>query len=547
MKLAVAWMALLLQVATPAPTASIEGVVTRAGSDEPLVDAQVALGGTGANAPVTARVTTDRSGRFIIKDLNAGSYTLTVRSPGYAKQQYGQRMANAPGAPIVLTPGQSLKDLAIRLTPAGNIAGHIRNARGRPVPGIPVDLVQRSYASDGRKIIEYVATVRTDDRGEYRFYWITPGRYYVVAGFPYGSGGGEGRNQNAVVRDYLYSFYPGTTEFEKAVAIDVRPGGEADGMDFALTPAKEFRIRARVIDSLTGQPPPKAVAGISYWSPGGGGATTGGPLYRPQTGVVEYPNLTPGSYGISIAASDGARFFPFVRGVPESSAGLTVQVSNEDIDLGVLTLEPPSIIAGRITGDSHPLDAVSRNALRLELLTSSVGFSLMEPYTPQARAFLESDGSFTSNFPYSSLRVKVAGLAPGFYVREARLNGVDALNDFARVPRSGQLEIVLGSKAGQIDGVVRDENSKTGAGVLVVLVPDAMRAYSERFKQTFSDQDGRFSLASIPPGDYKIFAWDSLEPYSYFDPEVLQKYEPKGQPVRIVESSRETLDLRMIP
>jgi hypothetical protein len=529
------WIALLL---AQAPGASIEGVVVRAGTNEPIAGAQVGVG----NSP---RVTTDQTGRFSIKDLRAGSYTLSVLSNGYARHVYGQRQPGGPGAPITLTQGQAL-NLTIPMTPAGNINGRIRSADGRPISGITVRLVRRSYTSSGRRTFDTVASVRSDDRGAYRFYWATPGRYYVMAGLPsqgQGSLRSESDNTNENIQNYPYTFFPGSTEVEKAVAIDVRPGAEVDGIDFALADARLYRIRARVIDPATGQPPPRATASISYWSINGGGSSSGGDRYDPKTGIAEFKDVMPGAYTVGVVAAGYSNGVPG-RSTPEASAGADVLVSNADVDLGLLRLELPNVIAGRITGDPLPPDATTANAFEVSLIRESAPGSI----DPSGRGVRpQPDGSFTANFSYPSLRVTAPRLPPGFYVREAKLDGADALTGYARVSRSSNLEVVMSSKAAQVEGIIRDDRSQPAAGVTVVLVPDVGRGYPERFKEIVTDQNGRFSIASIPPGDYKVFAWEVLEPYGYFDPDVLRKHEQRGRPVRLVESSRETVDLRMIP
>jgi hypothetical protein len=138
-------------------------------------------------------------------------------------------------------------------------------------------------------------------------------------------------------------------------------------------------------------------------------------------------------------------------------------------------------------------------------------------------------------------------LASGIHVREARLDGEDALGGFVPVSGSGTLEIVLSSSSGRLEGIIRDEKGRPTGGAQAVLVPDRARSRIDLFKETISDQNGRFAFSSIPPGDYTLFAWEDLEPYTYFDPDVLEKYAEKGRHVHIGESSRETLDVTAIP
>jgi hypothetical protein len=42
------------------------------------------------------------------------------------------------------------------------------------------------------------------------------------------------------------------------------------------------------------------------------------------------------------------------------------------------------------------------------------------------------------------------------------------------------------------------------------LIPDTPRRnVKELFESAITDQNGKFSINSIAPGDYKVFSWDS--------------------------------------
>jgi hypothetical protein len=464
-------------------------------------------------------------------DVAAGAYAFNILSNGYARQAYDPRQPRAGSTTIALKDGESLRDVVIRLTPTGNVTGHVRNAAGRPVPGIIVRLVRRAYSANGEERFETIANARSDDRGEYRIYWVTPGRYYVVAGYlTRGSEIFESRNPNEVAQSYLYTFFPGTTEIERAVPIDIRPAGELDAIDFPLIDAPLFRISGRVVDPATGQSPRQAVATISQRTISGTGSSSGGSYYNNQTGTLQFGDVAPGIYNVSIRSG-------------ESAAQTDLVISTSDVDLGVLRLAPPNVITGRLIGDIPPLDSAS-NPIQVSLLDSAP-ISIQPQRGVQTRP--QSDGRFTANIPYSKVRVTVNGLPQGYYVRQAMLDGSDALTGFAGVSSAGRMEISLSSRAAEVNGTVRDESSKPAAGVLVVLVPDTMRHRAELFQETLSDTNGGFVFSSVLPGEYRLYAWESLQAYSYFDPDVLRKNEQHGRAVRAVESSRETIDLKMIP
>jgi len=85
------------------------------------------------------------------------------------------------------------------------------------------------------------------------------------------------------------------------------------------------------------------------------------------------------------------------------------------------------------------------------------------------------------------------------------------------------------------------------SGVQVVLIPEKNRDRADLFKSVFSGPDGRFTIAGIPPGDYRLIAWEAVEPYGFFAPDVLREADEKGKPVRIDESSALTVDVVPTP
>jgi hypothetical protein len=62
-----------------------------------------------------------------------------------------------------------------------------------------------------------------------------------------------------------------------------------------------------------------------------------------------------------------------------------------------------------------------------------------------------------------------------------------------------------------------------------------------------TDQYGRFTIKSVDPGEYKVFAWEDVETGAYMDPEFVKPVEGQGESVTIRESSRESLQLKLIP
>jgi hypothetical protein len=59
--------------------------------------------------------------------------------------------------------------------------------------------------------------------------------------------------------------------------------------------------------------------------------------------------------------------------------------------------------------------------------------------------------------------------------------------------------------------------------ITTVLIPNRLRNRADLYKTELSSEGGHFEMHGIPPGDYKLFAWEAIEAFSWFDPEVIRR------------------------
>jgi hypothetical protein len=105
------------------------------------------------------------------------------------------------------------------------------------------------------------------------------------------------------------------------------------------------------------------------------------------------------------------------------------------------------------------------------------------------------------------------------------------------------LTIVLGADTGELEGAV--ENSK-GDPVARARVDAIAADRLDWNRSAFSDEKGQFSITDLPPGQYKIFAWENVPDGAPQDPEFRKPFEKQSAPASIEPKSRANLKITAI-
>jgi hypothetical protein len=109
------------------------------------------------------------------------------------------------------------------------------------------------------------------------------------------------------------------------------------------------------------------------------------------------------------------------------------------------------------------------------------------------------------------------------------------------------LDLIASGDGGVVEGVATDPKGEPVANAVVVAVPEMrLRARVERYRKTVSDQSGRFTLRGVEPGEYTIFAWESVDGEAYYNPEFLKSYEGQGSGLKVGEGDRKSVRVGVI-
>jgi hypothetical protein len=552
----------------PQLPASIEGIVVKAGTNEPIQGATVELtgiaprlvDGSSRSSPGTISVsvqetetdgrvlsftaTTDRNGRFAIRNVppTTGYQLVAIHQPDYVPAQYGQRIPAVPGQPIALASGQQLTDLRIEMTQSGTISGRVVDVAGEGVRNVVVELRRPWYLEGWRLLADWQETIsrvrgvgrtnragfaQTNGRGEFHFEGLAPAHYYVRA---------VSKND------------------AEATRIHLRAGANIQNVRIVARQLQPRHVRGVVVRSGTGTIVDSASIAVVR--------RDAVPLY--QNAVSASASSQGGMFDVTIREPGDY----FVLATVRSRQGLlhgrkAIRVGDLDLDAGRIEIGPAFDIAGAVVMEDRTGAAnIAAAPLFLKLYALTAG---TPPVAPVSLATPRRTFTVLGVTP-GDYRVEVTpilSVPPGSllppslqnaYVKAIRLGTTDVLNGGLHLESAvdTSLEVIISMHGGTLDGRALDESRKpainAAINAMVVLVPDlARRTRGDLYRSVSADDSGRFQLRGLPPGDYKLFAWERVEDGAWQDPEFIRLYEDRGAPVRITEDRQQTMDATLIP
>lgn len=526
----------------PSESCTVEGQVVKSTTGEGLKKITLQMESVEPVRPIIAgedrqvhSTTTDANGHFLFNDLEPGRYVMNASGNGYPQQHYGQQGRGRRMKVLVLSPGQHEKDIVFRLQPPGVITGTVNDEDGDPVIKAQVQALRITHQGKRRQVMGG-SGAQTNDRGEYRVFGLEPGQYLVVASYQRPELLRHPASDDPGDDAYVPTFFPSTQDPSQATPVLVGPGDEAGGINLDLKLIHGVRVRGNVqsgglntsgyLQGIYVNLVPRDLGFAGY--PMGNYGTN----VQDKSGAFEIHGVPPGSYFLSANWSDGKRQY----------YGRTdVDVGNAYVDGVTLIMGSGIELHGRFRTDSDTkLDLRSLN-LWLQSSDNSGG---------AGGAQVKPDGTFViENLYDGNYKLHVGGFPEEYYVKSAKLGGVDVLETGLNISHSqvlGQLEIILTLDGGRVDGTVLEEQKPFGEA-LVLLVPDPpLRNHEELYSFKRSDSLGRFSMLGLPPGDFKLFAWEAVDGINYNDPDYIKLYENHGTRVHIEEKRQQNVQLELI-
>ena len=520
-------------------TAIMRGYVVAADNGAPLRRALVRVSATdGRSGGMT---TTDADGRFEVKELLAGRYSVSVTKAGYVTMQYGQRRPEQQGTMLEILDGQLVEKIAFALPRGGVIVGRVLDEFGEPMAGAQVNAMRSRFVNGGRRLVPS-GSAQTDDLGAFRIFGLAPGDYFVA---------GSLRSQSMMmmppgastvtsVEGYAPTYYPGTPNAGEAQRVTVKVGAETTGVAFSLAATRLVRISGRVV-SASGDPALRVflMANLVDRNTVMGMAGFNNAMTRAD-GTFQLNGLAPGTYNV-VARPQG------MPAAGSEFGEVRVTVGAEDVDDVLIVTGRGATARGMVTTDDNTAPPFKPQLVSL----------FARPFEPDVMSFGNSDSRVNDDWSFemsglSDRRVLMVNVQenPDWMLKSITLNGVDVTDsplDFVPGQVVEGLHVVLTRKRTELSGNIVDTNSRPDTDATVIaFAQDAKRwtAGSRFIRTARTNQDGRYNLRGLPPEDYYVVAIRDIEPGEWQDPEVLESLREVAVRVTFNEGETKVQDLK---
>jgi protocatechuate 3,4-dioxygenase beta subunit len=523
-------------------TAVLRGRVFGGESGGPLRRALVQL--SGQEMREGKMTTTDEQGRWELRDLPAGRFTLTASKAGYVTLQYGQRRPFEQGRPVEVRDNQTLDNVNFNLPRGGVIAGRINDEFGDPIAEAMVMALRYRYFNGQRRLVPAGRFSATDDGGNFRIYGLAPGEYYLSATLRSGMMMGEETNIRA---GYAPTYFPGTPSAQQAEKLNVGLGAEIDGVSFSLLPVRTAKVSGTAVDSQ-GRPMTGAFVTLIEATEGGdtfmmsfGGANRVG-----ENGHFTIGNVSPGEYTVT------AREMGPGRGGEESEvAESRLVVSGEDITGVSLIGTKGAVIKGQVVFDVQPTTgSVKASSVSVMLVQKDASPGMF--FGPGNRDALNDDWSFELRAMRGPVLLRPMRAPSGYSLKGVFLANqevTDAGITFKPGETISGVQVVLTTKSSSVSGSVTDARSQpvTDYAAIIFAEDSAKWGFMSRYiHMARPDQQGAFQVKELPPGKYLAAAVDYIEDGEQTNPETLERLRNVATPFTLAEGVTKALSLKVI-
>ena len=435
------------------------------------------------------RATTDASGNYRISNIPEGSYLVTPHVAAFALEN------DNIDRPVNVPEGDTIEDLNFVLVRGGVITGKVTDSDGQPLIEQPVHLTPLDNQNSIHRIFSHIST---DDRGVFRAFGLRQGKYKVAAGT-------QERRLPAPGRPWQFSgqtFYPSTTDEEKATVIELAEGSEVKDIDIVIASRapEGFRVTGMIIDGETGKPLPNITYGVTQHYEGGTSSTSG--ARSNADGEFKFDNLLPGKYSVFVQPEQNSQ----IRANP-----VRFEVIDSDLTGLVVKAVKGATLSGVVVIEGVDEKLIAKKLSELHVSAHVTTGTNADAHENAVSMLVKPDGTFKLNGLRAGTAQVLVSSFRGYNSEDMRLVRVerDGIVQFSGITiKEGEqvqgLRLVVKHLTGAIRGQVKIEGElprSTQVFVLIALIDETPHR-SYRSEQV--DSRGRFYIQGLAAGRYEV-------------------------------------------
>jgi Carboxypeptidase regulatory-like domain len=480
--------------------ATIRGTVVENLTGHFLARAVIAIEPVAGSAGPHTSVRSSATGIFEFTGLPAGTYLVSASRRAFAPVQYGQKHWRAAGVPVVIS-ADDTATLAIRLPRLGSITGTLFDENDVGLPDHEVAI----YVDSRPPVL--ITRARTDDRGMYRFYGLSPGSYLVRT---LTKADEEGA--------FLPTFFKNVAYVDQAISVEVTLDQQVDGIDIHPPLGKTYIVAGRAINPNRD---PVVVTMVSDMGTEFADVDAQGNFH--------FNPAAPGQYEL-MASTTTARY--------STAAYMPLSLDRDQQSLTISMASLPQIQFVIEDTKGVPLDGRQLTVLMRHKDLSGTG------KTDSMHA------AATARLPIQPGRYDVT-LNPGAGWYVASFSGplsdslnqgrADGWNEINVPPNSlNTLKFVLSASPATLHGVVRGPGGQPVAGIPVFLEPFDLERHKrvKDFVVQLTDINGQYRFTGLAPGSYRL-----ISTFEYRVPDARLMDLSVVKSVRVEEAHDENADL----
>jgi protocatechuate 3,4-dioxygenase beta subunit len=525
-------------------TAILRGHVVDATTGQPLRRVNVnAYPEFGRDAFAGRGAVTDGEGRFEIRDVAAGKYSVSAYRPGYLSMVFGQRGVSSGITSIEVRDGQTVDKIVLRLTRGGVITGRVVDEFGDPAVNAHVQVLRYQFQNGGRRLSPAgggFSPDRTDDRGEFRLYGLPPGQYYVSARPEHSMR----QNDAAEASAPALSYYPNSPDPGGAQRVTIAAGRETSGINIALVSTRVVRVRGRAVHS-NGEPFAGGFVNFMQRHEFGGSFNNSSARVAAD-GIFEARNVQPGRYTLTVRPSNA-------RDDDDSEVGYaSIVVGYEDLDNVMIVGSRGGILRGSFVTDEGVPMPIKASSLMVHVNPAD-----NEPSFGMRPPRVQDDYTFELKGLFGRLRISPTVMmdpasGPGMeWGQKAILWRGEDVTDQPFEFDPGQViedvQIVYSRRWANLSGTVTDDRGSAVESWLVLFTTDENKwtGQSRHVRTTRSTAQGEYRFPRLPQGEAYLAAVSEMEPGQAQDPEFLRGLRDRAIRIAIGDGTTHTQNLRV--